>query len=159
MTPMAGAKGQSYLDAGVLCVLAAVAACPPSRPYATRTGVTPMQVEVDVYSGRPNPRWDLSPRQAEELREMVRKLPGREGESFRADNLGYRGLIVRAGGSGEGDYDELVIGSGVVVARGRGGAREFTDAGRATERWVLKTGEGRLEGDLYEYLSAEVGQS
>lgn len=117
-----------------------------------------MQVEVDVYSGRPNPRWDLSPRQAEELRELVRQLPGGEGEGFRPDNLGYRGLIVRGAGSGEADFDELFIGNGIVVASGRGGARKFIDSGRAVERWVLKTGEGRLEGDLYEYLTAEVGR-
>lgn len=118
-----------------------------------------MQVEVDVYSGRPNPRWDLSPHQAEEFRRLIGALPGSESGGAPADNLGYRGLIVRGGEPGAAGDEEFVIGGGMVWARGsRGGARQLADANRAVERWVLRTGAGLLEGELYEYLSAEVGR-
>jgi len=52
-------------------------------------------VELDVFSGRPNPRWTLSPAQRADLIDQLRAgtiplLAADSGES----RLGYRGFIL-----------------------------------------------------------------
>jgi hypothetical protein len=58
------------------------------------------EVELDVFSGRPNPRWVLTPAESRQLTGRVRDgtapvVP----VSMDAGNLGYRGFIVRASGT------------------------------------------------------------
>lgn len=117
-----------------------------------------MQVEVDVYSGRPNPRWDLSPQQAEEFLKMVRSLPKGERDTALDEGLGYRGLNVTGDKLKQEGYDKLVIGKGIVVAQEGSESQQFTDKDRALERWLLQTGKGQLEDELYEYLSEETSK-
>lgn len=56
------------------------------------------EVELDVYSGMPNPRWILSEREEHELMEQLAAQPAQARAAGSADerfSLGYRGLIVR----------------------------------------------------------------
>jgi hypothetical protein len=50
-------------------------------------------VELDVFSGRPNPTWSLSVEQAEELLEAFQNLPPTDKLSPET-GLGYRGFIL-----------------------------------------------------------------
>ncbi len=60
-----------------------------------------MIVELDVFSGRPNPTWSLSAEQAKELREALQDLPPVD-KPAPENALGYRGFLLsnpdRAGG-------------------------------------------------------------
>ncbi len=60
-----------------------------------------MIVELDVFSGRPNPTWNLSAKQTEELLKAFQDLPLADKPS-QEGGLGYRGFIIfnpdRAGG-------------------------------------------------------------
>jgi hypothetical protein len=62
---------------------------------------TAMIVEFDVFSGRPNPTWNLSEEETFELLEALQNLPPADKLS-RENGLGYRGFILsnpdRAGG-------------------------------------------------------------
>ncbi len=52
-------------------------------------------VQMDVFSGRPNPSWELSPSESGELLKQLSLLT--EAETNNAafhDNLGYRGFII-----------------------------------------------------------------
>lgn len=58
------------------------------------------EVELDVFSGRPNPRWVLTPGEAAEFSQRVLNgttpaVPVDVSEG----NLGYRGFIIRASGA------------------------------------------------------------
>jgi hypothetical protein len=153
--------GKKHLTFAVLgaLVLAFVATALPSRRHKDFSGVNRMlEVEVDVYSGRPNPRWELSSQQAEELLKKLRSLPARESAASLSDGLGYRGLIVSGDELMQAGDTEIVISNGIVEARAASGARQFTDKDRAVERWLLQTGKGKLEDDLYEYLSQETSK-
>ena len=58
------------------------------------------EVELDIFSGRPNPRWNLT---ATEEAELVERLLDRSVPigpmSISDGKLGYRGFLVRASGS------------------------------------------------------------
>jgi hypothetical protein len=54
-----------------------------------------ISVELDVFSGRPNPSWELNPSESGELLKQLSPLP--EADKNKAefnDGLGYRGFIV-----------------------------------------------------------------
>ena len=55
-----------------------------------------MHVELDTYSGRPNPTWTLNAPQAEHLIRRLRALQ-RSLPTAPPPGLGYRGFIIRDG--------------------------------------------------------------
>ncbi len=100
-----------------------------------------MQVEVDVFSGRPNPAWEIGPDEARMLAERLAALPAAP-PSPEPDGLGYRGVVVRGL---PGACAEVRLGEGRAHARCEDGPRVLADAGRAVERAVLATGRGRID--------------
>jgi len=52
-----------------------------------------LEVELDVFSGRPNPRWTLAAPEADRLRRQIRSLRSSAPEQHIPD-LGFRGFIV-----------------------------------------------------------------
>jgi len=55
-----------------------------------------MQVELDVFSGRPNPAWEVPSARATLLLGQVRSSPESSEKPFLPD-LGYRGFILHSG--------------------------------------------------------------
>jgi hypothetical protein len=51
-----------------------------------------VEVMLDIFSGRPNPRWTLSDQQVNDLQARLRALP--ESTPVMPPGLGYRGFIV-----------------------------------------------------------------
>jgi hypothetical protein len=52
-----------------------------------------VRVELDIYSGRPNPAWDTSPAQTAAIKAAVMRLPAKAGaEQEPVVGLGYRGF-------------------------------------------------------------------
>ena len=119
----------------------------------TALGDKKMQVEVDMFSGRPNPHWELTVPESQEFARLFQSLSAHKGEGFVNEGLGYRGLIVRESREEiEGDR-EIVISHGLVVAKRQGKSQQFTDQNRALEKWLIQTGEGRLDDELYHQIS------
>lgn len=105
-----------------------------------------MRVEVDVYSGRPNPVWELTQAQAAEFMARLARLPEAQ-ESGGSGGLGYRGLIV--GADGVEGVGRVEIRSGVVrVERTDGSSRSYLDEGRALELWTVEQSRERLPSDF-----------
>ena len=52
-----------------------------------------VSIELDVFSGRPNPAWALEKEEAKHLNDLLQNLPV-EQSPVPADGLGYRGFIV-----------------------------------------------------------------
>jgi hypothetical protein len=54
-----------------------------------------ISVQMDVFSGRPNPSWELSPSESGELLKQLSLLTevDKNNAAFH-DNLGYRGFII-----------------------------------------------------------------
>jgi hypothetical protein len=114
-------------------------------------------VEADLFSGRRNPSWPLTPEEVAQLVERIDGLaPAAEMEP--PGRLGFRGFVFRlyAGGreiaSGE-SYD------GHLRFQDLAGPRHLADPGGEVERWLLETGQGKIEPQLYEELRNEAESS
>lgn len=86
-------------------------------------------VELDIFSGRPNPRWELSPAEVERLRGLHHVLRPASSVRFEAPGLGYRGFGYRLDGTIWQAYHGFVSGTGQVLA----------DPGSRIERLLLAT--------------------
>jgi hypothetical protein len=53
-----------------------------------------MNVELDIFSGRPNPVWSLSERQVGEMDAIIETLPATTASVPTRPGLGYRGFVV-----------------------------------------------------------------
>lgn len=54
-----------------------------------------MWVELDIYSGRPNPRWTFSFTEAKTVTDLYKSLPAGGAAAARIeDGLGYRGFRI-----------------------------------------------------------------
>lgn len=103
-----------------------------------------MDVEVDLYSGRPNPRFHLEPAVAAELMRRLAALPSLSGRATPRETLGYRGLRIEPDVT-ESPITEILVSDGVVFVRDRGGAeRWLEDRHRRLERWLIEAGTANL---------------
>jgi hypothetical protein len=104
-------------------------------------------VELDAFSGRPNPRWDLSEGDAKEVARLLAALeaaPG--GPAFRSPGLGYRGF--RLEGSDGVTYEAY---RGLVQSRDR----ILADPDRSVERFLVAHMPSSLDG-VRSWLEGEV---
>ncbi|MEG4236606.1 hypothetical protein QUA27_03435 [Microcoleus sp. Pol14C6] len=112
-----------------------------------------MQVEVDMFSGRLNPQWELTVQESQQFTQRLQSLSTHQGEGSVNEGLGYRGLIVRESGEEVEGEREIVISNGLIVAISKGKSQQLTDKNRTLEKWLIQTGEGRLDGELYHQIS------
>jgi len=120
-----------------------------------------LEVELDTFSGMPNPTWMLSKRQETTLYELLSAEPG-QISSVTALNkrfgLGYRGLIVRQIKTDEGMWDEAVSSGSVRLPN------EFRIGVKTAKRdsaadWLVKTANrqgARLVEEVQEVVSRGV---
>jgi hypothetical protein len=59
-----------------------------------------MLVELDAFSGRPNPRWELDEASSQQLRQLQGRLTSTQATPPEAPGLGYRGFLY-SDGSGQ----------------------------------------------------------
>lgn len=86
-----------------------------------------MLIELDIFSGRPNPRWPLSPPAARKLAELHRTLPPSAHEPPDLPGLGYRGFVYELDGNIWRAWNGYVIGS----------HRALTDYAKVVETLLL----------------------
>ena len=110
-------------------------------------------VELDVFSGRPNPTWALTPDQVRALLAHVARLEPASPCSSSRDQLGYRGVTA---------YNLPQL----RRARVSGGCVELStepttwwiDRDQAVERWLIGTGRSVEQASLIDGLLAEFGE-
>ncbi len=115
-----------------------------------------MRVELDVYSGRPNPRWELTDQQAAELLKRLEAAQPVPGDSTSFDGLGYRGFVVKAEGGGMGGFEEIRVFQGKVVGIRKSGTVVFQDPQHSVEAWLLESGRSHIEQATMEYVGKEI---
>jgi hypothetical protein len=111
-------------------------------------------VEVDLYSGRPNPRFRIPRSLAGELVNRLADLPSTEVPKPSVP-LGYRGLRVESGQLGA--VGEIRLFDGVATVRlVDGSLRQLSDPNRDTERWLIGLGAGLVDREVAIYLQSEL---
>ena len=109
-----------------------------------------LRVILDIFSGLPNPQWQLGVEQSLAMVSLVSGLSAAEpGAMPPLPDLGYRGFEV----SGfEGSCTTYRIFRGYVDACGT----ILVDPTRQAEPWLLQTGEKILDPGLYAELLTEL---
>jgi hypothetical protein len=107
-----------------------------------------MQVVLDVYSGRPNPSWEITAEESEQLLATLRQLPERTTGDLPA-SLGYRGVVLQGGAVRALGFERITARGRAVLAEGAQGRRLFSDSERIFEGQAAATGQGRV--DLSEF--------
>ncbi|HWM02712.1 MAG TPA: hypothetical protein VNP92_10295 [Actinophytocola sp.] len=109
-----------------------------------------LQVELDIFSGMPNPEWTLSADEERELLERVRTDPAQlspvttEEEQF---SLGYRGLIVRQTKQDDGAWSTARLASDRALPTAfRVGSRAAAQDSIAG--WLLENEQAGLEDEV-----------
>lgn len=116
-----------------------------------------MRVELDIFSGRPNPAWPLDAKQARALLLLLRDPPSPPPEPRGGEGLGYRGLLVTTQPDQDAVEGSLTIRDGWVVLTGPQGSWGYRDDDRTIERWLLETGRPWLDADLLKEALTAVG--
>lgn len=114
----------------------------------------PVSVELDVFSGRPNPVWNLSEAQCAEVEQHLDQLPKTAGESLQSlPGLGYRGLIIHYENQ-QGVRDSIRVYKGISQSE----QLQLQDPDRKLERWLLSTGQDLVDSNMQGYLQTELAQ-
>lgn len=104
-----------------------------------------MEVELDIFSGRPNPHWNLTTAQQTELQTALAALPVTGSAVPENDGLGYRGFRV----SDPANTGRCIVAYAGYVTVSQGGWNEARkDEARTIERWLLDSGAPYLDSTL-----------
>ncbi|MFF3223023.1 MULTISPECIES: hypothetical protein [Nocardia] len=107
-----------------------------------------IKVELDINSGKPNPRWKLTPGDEAQLHGLIAAAP-RAAVGEIENHSEYRGFVAQLS-----DEETLRVHRGVMeIARGDQCSYR-TDGDRAVERWLLATGRPTLEPGDYQTVVA-----
>ncbi len=130
-----------------------------------------MRVTMDVFSGRPNPSWKLTPKEAEELAARIEGQPV-DGDVWQLPKLGFRNFIVEKDLTDRGEpislpYRFRVGASATQVVVSQHGAANIsaqpsrsepkdaaTDADNA--RWLLETAKGQVSDEILNEVLASL---
>ncbi|GAC1658875.1 MAG: hypothetical protein NVS4B13_02560 [Candidatus Elarobacter sp.] len=111
-----------------------------------------VEVELDIFSGLPNPTWLLTNAQADGFVKQLSALPPTSAKEP-SGNLGYRGFVVHV--TQAADTQVARIQKGTVYLP-RGGAYVCaSDEDRKLERWLLETGRPHLEDEIFHLAERE----
>jgi hypothetical protein len=109
-----------------------------------------ISIELDVFSGRPNPSWKLNPSESGELIKDLSPLPEADkNKTDFFDGLGYRGFIISV-------FDELKPTSQRVIYRVYKGFilsndKVFSDK-NSVEKKLMEQGRKKGFGDLIDSM-------
>lgn len=115
--------------------------------------ITKVAVEVDIFSGRPNPVWTLSDVETAAFIKKLSALPPAPAKML-SNPLGYRGLIVQMT-QGSQDYT-IQIQNGVVQVMHAGAGSYFEDRDRSLELWLVSTGKPWVSDEVFKLIEAEL---
>src|SRR6187200_142524 len=113
-----------------------------------------VKVELDIFSGMPNPTWVLPEAEADSFMKRLAGLAAVSGTSAGklSGNLGYRGFIVRVT---EGARTQLIRIQNGAVHISNGATIHASDKDRELERWLLNTGRPHLKSEILEAVERE----
>jgi hypothetical protein len=118
---------------------------------ATKDSATELvTVELRVFSGRPNPRWELATDEAKHLTKLVDESRGKEEANPPPEGgLGYSGFALWRG-SARGEEPPVVVYRGVISEGARARAKHWSD-NSGIEEWLIEHARSRGHGDVLDH--------
>jgi len=110
---------------------------------STLNNVKSASVTLQIYSGRENPKWNLTDKQANEL------LVFNGG-------LGYSGFRVTWDENGAEPKREIFAYRGQILYRNDNSKKYLTDPERSLEKFLLKTGDSTLDAQQAKRIEQEI---
>ena len=111
---------------------------------------TLMHVILDIFSGMPNPNWDLSEQQRDEFLNKVSILPITNKSSQNDIGLGYRGFIV------EDKLKQFEINDGLVKVSQNNTVDILEDKEYNMEIWLLDTAPNNVDPSLLKMVKESI---
>jgi hypothetical protein len=102
-----------------------------------------MTLELDVFSGRPNPRWNLTAEETTHLHKLLRDLP--QVPETRESGLGYRAFVLTEG------QKRITVSKGLVQTDEQGRQFAYRDT-TGVEAFLRQLATDRGHGDLMQAL-------
>ena len=119
------------------------------------------KVEIDMYSGRPNPTFTLTAAEVTELKARMGKAPAMAAaampdKSIRPSKLGYRGIIV-SGKAGTQVLEDTEVSKGKIF-RKAGTKALMDDSAAGLERYLagLAVSKGAVSAETGQWLMAKI---
>ena len=107
----------------------------------------PVQVELDVYSGQPNPTWSLSSQDSLELARRLAGLPQLSQIPSEGD-LGYRGFVVHNPGNVAGIGSQVRVRNGTITVTDKDGHRIAYQDTQGLEAWLEEQARAHGQADV-----------
>ena len=104
-------------------------------------------IEVDIFSGRPNPRMEIEPADVDDINRQIAALQPNEPTAV-PEHLGYRGLLVILNGE-----PAMRLYDGLVFVNQGGALVYYSDPGRTLELSLLKEIQSELDPGLFEEIA------
>jgi len=140
-----------------LLALGVIGSCTGTNPTPTATPAIELPASITValgiYSGRPDPAWDLAAAQVAQVTSAIAALPVATGTPPEG-GLGYRGFSLLLQFPAQADQT-LVAFRGLVAPLGVGARSVYVDDGRTIERLLLDTGRSILNSDEIAAVEAD----
>ena len=127
---------------------------PDARPTAQKSRGS--KVELDIFSGVPNPTWVLSIPEASDLTRRISRLDPTEAAGQRPDDLGYRGFIVQIAAGSSATARTIRARHGIVEVADSTGTAYYRDPQRQIELWLLATAHPSLDDRLTAEIVEEI---
>lgn len=112
-------------------------------------------VELDIFSGRPNPTWNLTRAETKTLMTMLGSLSITPSVKM-PDNLGYRGFMIKQGEPPSTRQPVYIIYHDVIQQSVAGVESYYNDPDRQIERWLLLTAKDHIDAGLYQIIQGDV---
>jgi len=119
-------------------------------------GCTTSKVELDIFSGVPNPTWMLTFSEASDLTSRISRLDPTEEKGQRPENLGYRGFIVQTIAASSSTVQTIRAYHGIVEVVDSTKTAYYLDPQRQIELWLLTTAKPPLADDLIAEIVKEI---
>jgi hypothetical protein len=105
-----------------------------------------VNAELDIFSGRPNPSWELS---SEEISDLARYMAGLTPAIKPAvpGDLGYRGFVISNPGKIAGLPANIHVFSGILAVTEKGSTSYYNDVNNI-ESWLIERAKEHGYGDV-----------
>lgn len=105
-----------------------------------------VRIELDVFSGRENPSWELSREDAREIIALLRSKNERAAQPHPLKGLGFRGFVITVKRD---EHEERYLASGPVIELGR---QQYLDPESKIERFIVATMPAKLRNEFSDVL-------